>query len=563
MTQVSLEPNDQNHIDLVLQPIKTDTLITEAHIHEAISSSEYSHLYVQTSNVKNAIAELNNALKPLQANQSAKEIRYQVLERRDATISISIDKDEMSAFAEISTALGGKHLSAKAILNAAQKAGVARGFSKEELIKLAQKAAKEPSGSVVKGEIALGKNPINGKDAQIKPLVESAQSRILKPKKLDNGRVDMRDLGEIICVKVGDPLAKKVPLTEGKKGFKVTGIPLDPTPGEDIQLMSGDGTIISPKNDNVLESTLVGLPRIIDNGMEVDEIYKIGNVDVNSGHINFEGSVIIDGDVCEGMRVSAKGDITIGGFVESATLDAGGDITIQGGIIGRKQEVEGSKISDIKMSTTINAKGSVYAKYCQYTEINCNNLRIENQLMHSIIRVRDKLWVGLEEKANGKLIAGYISAGSSVHAGIVGATAGSSTFIIFETKIKIIQEQLSDVEQRLQVESDKMDELKNLSNKLKKLPKEKAKPEMLTKVISSYKHHANKMGKVLLEKEAVEQQLQDYMSGVYVEATEKLYHSVNLTVGDYHDRSKREYGPSRMRYNERKIHIEALVNTAC
>jgi len=561
VTQASLVTNKKNNIDLVLQPVKNDSQITEATIHELIESSEYKSLYVDNGNIKNAIAELNSVLKPLQANKSGREINYQVLERRDASITISIEKDEMSASAEISTALGGKHLTAKAILNSAQKSGVSKGFTKEQLLKLAHQAAKEPAGSIVKGEIAHGKDAINGKDSKIKLLVQSAQDRILRPKERDDGSVDMRDLGDIICVKVGDPLAKKIPLTDGITGFTVTGTPLPPVAGEDVTLQAGEGTTISPKNDQVLVSTLVGLPRFIDNGMEVDSVYRIKNVDVSTGNIKFEGSVIIDGDICEGMKVTATGDITIGGFVESATLEAGGDITIGSGIIGRKQDVEEMSIDDIQMSVCIRAKGKVFAKYSQYAEISCHSLRIENQMMHSIIDVEETLWLGTDEKANGKLIAGYIQAGQSVHAGIVGATAGSTTIVNFSKKVDIMKSQLEDIEARLKVDSDKTTELQSAVKKLKKLPTDKVNPEMLSKLISTYKFHANRMGEILNEKEAFEESLQTYMASVYVEATEKLYHGVQLIVGDFQDRTRREYGPTKMNYKERKIHFDPIVNT--
>jgi uncharacterized protein len=561
VTIACLEINKKDNIDLLLQPVKDDKLITEVSINELIENSEYTDLYVENGNIKNAIAELNSVLKPLQANQSGREIRYQILERRDAKISIEIEKDEMSATAEISTALGGKHLSAKAILHAAQKAGVTKGFSKEELVKLAQYAAKEPAGSIVKGKIALGKDPINGQDGNIKLLVESAQQRILKPKEKEDGSVDMRDLGDIICVRVGDPLAKKIPPTEGIKGFSVTGTPLEPVPGEDVTLNVGEGTTISPKNKDVLVSTRVGLPRVIDNGMEVDEVYKIKNVDVSTGHIQFEGSVIIDGDVCEGMKVIASGDISIAGFVESAYLESGGDITIGGGIIGKKQEVEDQKMTDIIMSVSIKAAGKVFAKYCQYADIACQDLRIENQMMHSIINVEEKLWLGTEDKANGKLIAGFISAGTSVHAGTVGATAGSTTIITFEKRLEEIQEKLTAIEEKLEVESNATNELKEASNKLKKLPKDKVNPEVLNKVMSTYKHHADRMGTLLNEKEFVEEEKNNYMASVFVEASERIYQSVQLIIGEFHDKTKREYGPSKMRYKERKIIIDPIVNS--
>jgi len=562
MTQFSLIANAKNNIDLLLAPIKDGNEVTEATILELIAKSEYTKLQTNTANIKNAIAELNDVLKPLQANQTGREVTYQVLERIDATISISIDSDEMGATAEISAAQGGKHLSAKAILGAAQEAGVKKGFSKEDLVKLARLAAKEEPTSQVTLQIASGKLAINGKDAVIKPLVESAQSRILRPKKREDGSVDMRDLGDIICVKVGDPIAKKIPLTSGKKGYTVTATPLVPEPGNDVSLVSGDGTAISSKDENVLVSQKVGLPKVIPNGMEVDEIYKIKNVNVASGNINFTGSVVIEGDVNEGMKVIASGDITIGGFVESAMIEAGGDVTITGGIIGRKHDIEKTKITEIKMSVSVNAKGNLYAKYCQYAQINCGkDIRIENQLLHSLINVQGDLKVGTEEKSNGTLIGGFIKAGLHVSAGIVGATAGSNTIVSFEHKIIKLKEELHDIESRLKFDKDKTAELKVASDKLKKLPKNKTNPDMLAKVVSTYQFHARRMGEILFEKEKHEATTQSYMESVCVEATEKLYHGVQIIVGDFNDRSRREYGPSRMIYKERKIHIEPIVNT--
>ena len=562
MTQLTLVANAKNNIDLHISPIKGGDEVTEATILELIAKSEYTKLRTNTANIKNAVAELNDVLKPLQDQQTGREITYTVLERIDATIVITIDNDEMGATAEITAAQGGKHLSAKAILTAAQEAGVKKGFSKEELVKLALLASKEEPNNQVTLQIATGRLAINGKDAEIKPLVESAQARILRPKKREDGSVDMRDLGDIVCVKVGDPLAEKVPPTPGKQGYTVTATPLSPEPGNDVDLISGEGTAISPKNENILVSKKVGLPKVIPNGMEVDEIYQIKDVNVASGNINFTGSVIIEGDVNEGMKVIASGDITIGGFVESALIESGGDVTISGGIIGRKHDIEAAKITDASMSVSVNAKGNLYAKYCQYAQINCGkDIRIENQLLHSAINVNGSLKVGSEDKSNGTLIGGSIKAGTHITAGVVGATAGSNTIVNFEHKINKFKEQMLDVEARLKIDKDKTAELKIASDKLKKLPKDKTNPEMLAKVISTYQFHAKRMGEILLEKEDLEKTIQTYMESVYIEATEKLYHGVQLIVGDFNDRSRREYGPSRIIYKERKVHIEPLVNT--
>jgi hypothetical protein len=51
------------------------------------------------------------------------------------------------------------------------------------------------------------------------------------------------------------------------------------------------------------------------------------------------------------------------------------------------------------------------------------------------------------------------------------------------------------------------------------------------------------------------------MSSVFIYASEKMYQGVKLIVGDFHDRTKRDYGPSKMIYKERKIIVEPVVNT--
>lgn len=561
MTTASLVSNDNNNIDLVLTPEKSSTPISELDIYDLIDSSEYGDLFLVTNNVKNAIAEMNDVLKSLPANQTGREIRYEVLQRIDATAKAKIENDEMQASIEITAAQGGAHLSAKAILDFAKEQGIVKGFIKEQLISLAQSAARaEPSAQVTK-IIAKGKPAQNGKDTKIKMLVESAQSRILKPQAREDGSVDMRNLGDIICVKAGDPLAQRIPFTMGIEGYTVTGKPLQPTPGEDCQLEVGEGTVLSPKNNNVLISTLVGLPKIINNGMTVEEVYKVNNVDIGSGHIRFEGNVIIEGDVKESMKVIASGDITVGGFVESATLQAGGDVIIQKGIIGKKQEVETNNVDDIKMSAFISAKGSIHATYCQYAELIAKtDITIENQLMHSIVTLGGKLWVGQEDKLNGKLIAGHISAGTSVHAGSIGASAGSNTFITFAKQVERFKQRIENVDLKIQDENAKTQELKGAADRLRQLPKERADKEMLAKVIKTYQYHASTLGDLHFEKEREEQALQLFMESVYVEGRERIYHGVEVRVGDFFERSRREYGPSKIFYRERKVIFDPIVN---
>ena len=82
----------------------------------------------------------------------------------------------------------------------------------------------------------------------------------------------------------------------------------------------------------------VGVPVALARGVRVDDVLCYDFVDATTGHIRFEGSVIVSGDVKDAMQIVATGDITVLGFVESATLQSDNEITVVKGVIGRKRD---------------------------------------------------------------------------------------------------------------------------------------------------------------------------------------------------------------------------------
>ncbi len=214
------------------------------------------------------------------------------------------------------------------------------------------------------------------------------------------------------------------------------------------------------------------------------------------------------------------------------------------------------------MSALLVAKGNIFAMYSQYAEINCEgNVRIENQLMHNIVKVTGHLWVGKEDKANGKLIGGYIHAGQYVSSGIIGATAGSKTIISFDKKVDHFKENIAEIEGRLQEESTKAQELQALAKKMKDLPKKSLTLKCLPKLFLPINITPKIWPESLEKKNWLSKSYKSTWPVFYVVGTERLYHGVEMRVGDFHERTKREYGPSKLIYSERKVHIEPLVNT--
>ena len=121
-------------------------------------------------------------------------------------------------------------------------------------------------------------------------------------------------------------------------------------------------------------------------------------------------------------------------------------------------------------------------------------------------------------------------------------------------------QRIKQIDHAIKTETDQSNELRVAATKLKSLPKEKAKPELLTKVAANYKYHIEKITELVFEKESLDEILQEYMNNVFVEANERVYHGVQVTIGEFQEKSLREYGPSRFKYKERKVHISPLVS---
>lgn len=71
--------------------------------------------------------------------------------------------------------------------------------------------------------------------------------------------------------------------------------------------------------------------------LAIESVYEIKeDVSLKTGNIDFNGTVIIRGDVPTGFSIKASGDILIDGLVEAAHIEAKGSVTIVKGIVGSR-----------------------------------------------------------------------------------------------------------------------------------------------------------------------------------------------------------------------------------
>lgn len=197
---------------------------------------------------------------------------------------------------------------------------------KEDII---DKILESPLATEKPVEIAKGKPPEPGKDATVQYLFK--QEFQTAPAINPNGKVDHKEILKIPYVEAGTELVKITPAVEGVPGTTVTNEIIKVKPPKDYTLKTDDTTCLDSSELTTIKATSNGYPIVEekDNTLtaSVSSSYNHeGNVDLSTGNLRFQGNIIIEGSITEGLAVMAGKDVQIKGEVNSAAVQSGGNI---------------------------------------------------------------------------------------------------------------------------------------------------------------------------------------------------------------------------------------------
>lgn len=388
----------------------------------------------------------------------------------DAVLSVDIIDFEMQATMTVQPpGPGGTDVSFDTIVSVLKSNGVVHGL-KEEVIQNFVDHPKYNEPIVV----AEGTKPENGKDAKIMYNFETDTSKVQLKEK--DGKVDFKEMNLIQNVVEGQVLAKKTPAEEGQDGRTVTGRSLPAKPGKDVKLEPGKNVNLSD-DGLVLTADTNGQVLLSMGKVNVEPVYIVpGDVNMKVGNITHLGTVIVKGNVDDGFKVKASGNIEVMGTVGKSELDAEGEIIVHQGITGKS---EGHIISG----------KTVWAKFIEnaVVEVGENVVATDGIINSKVDANKRIICMGRGKRA--KIVGGRARAAEEVLAETYGSTAGSETIIEagYDPKSK---EKLAELEER-KAEMDKEVEEYNLNirtlakqrKQKKRLPKEKEAylKELLTK----------------------------------------------------------------------------------
>lgn len=538
---------DGQTISLIAKPFREnpDHMISRSDIADELVEIKAINFYLFENAIDSALGIINS--KQADSNVEVKVQQFVIAERRDSTLLIKTEPDLMKTSITVIGAYGGASITGTVLIDALKENHIVKGIRKAQLQELLGRSKQLAPGEKLTMPVAFGRFPVHGTDTTFEPLVDDASQRILRPQSIDDGKVDMLDLGELITVKAGQAIMKLVPATTGCNGFNILGKEIAAIPGNDLAFDVGDGTAISEDDGNILVATKSGVPLRKPCGMQVDDALTLKGVNVTTGHIDFDGSILITGDVTPGMKVSATGNIVVSGFVELGELKAGGDIAVAKGIIGRQQEGK-------HLACYLQAAGKVTSKFAQFVEIDAGyDVSFSLHALHCIIRTKGELTVIDQIKRHGTLSGGYVEAGTSVKALNIGALAGVPTEIIAFTQYSALREQLNTAYQAVELEQAQMHKIKEAQLKLLKIPSSKRPPELVEKVKASIKLHKQRMAELNLAYQNLKQDYEEQLAQVSIAAVGRLFSGVSCQIEKEKLNVLQEHGPSVLVYKDRAL----------
>ncbi len=376
-------------------------------------------------------------------------------------LEIEISADKLKAFLIINNEINDLDLELKDIEKALTEENISYGIKRAK-IKEILNAANYPNKTL----IAEGKAPTPGKDGQLIYHFEEKKKQAGTLR--ENGTMDFHSLDLINNVRRGEKIVTKVEAEPGKPGISIEGEKIATPKLKTPKLPRSKNTV---KKDNSLYSAVDGQIVREFQKIVIKDVYTVnGDVDLSTGNINFVGSVKVNGNVKEGFKIEADGDIEIAGNAGACELKSTGNILIKKGFVGRNKG-------------TALAEGDFYAKFIENASVEANNVRVYEAIMHSDIKAKDSIKV---TEGKGLIVGGKITSRNLIEAKLIGSSLATKTLIEIgmmpevKKKLKEAKNQQEKIINNLNKVQKSIEMLESIKEKGIKLPADKE--ELLTKV---------------------------------------------------------------------------------
>lgn len=231
----------------------------------------------------------------------------------------------------------------------------------------------------------------------------------------ESGKADYWERAEKRAVGEGQLFAVLLLPQEGIPGRTLQGQEVSVAKPAVVRLRAGKGVRTQERGDRIEYFAAVsGRLQLKDGTVSVDEVYLIrGDAGLETGNITHTGSLVIQGDVKENVRIHCDGEILIKGLVEPADITCGSNLTVGGGIVGDGEH-------------RLEVAGEVQARYLNDVNLRCGgDVTIISQIDHSHVESSGKVLV-----VKGRIAGSTVKAFKGIRVGNAGASGARGTLLI-------------------------------------------------------------------------------------------------------------------------------------
>ena len=248
-----------------------------------------------------------------------------------------------------------------------------------------------------------------GTDGYVEYLFDT--DPVARPRTNEDGSVDFHALNSVRACKEGQVLARLHKEVPGQPGKNVFGEIMMANSVKSASIRHSKGSTLS--EDGVLTSDTNGHVSLTDGMVFVSSVLELANVDVSTGDIEYDGNLLVQGNITTGYKVNVTGDVEVRGVIEAAQINAGGQVTVAKGINGMEKG-------------SIKAGHSVIAKYINSAEVESGGMIHSELVLNSKISAKDSIVV---EGRKGFITGGTARAGSKIEAKTIGSDMGGTTSV--------------------------------------------------------------------------------------------------------------------------------------
>lgn len=379
-------------------------------------------------------------------------LKLRIVPYRDAKARVVVSVDKMEASLILQSGLGsGERLSSSIIKKALNDVNLLDSIPDSKIAEIIADASKKTEETEYL--ILEGMPPI------------AADSYKL------NWAVAFKQGSNTATVEKGDLILTAELLTAGENGKDVFGHTISPKNAYPVELPAHDESVSKKQENNITKfyAESSGELTRIDNKLAISSLKSIqGDIDDKIGDITFPGNLVITGDIKDGRKIKANGELTITGNAELALIYSETSVKLQGGINGKGRG-------------TVWAKNTATMNFAENARIfSGSDIKVANYCFKCLIKTNGIISL---DGSPGVLLGGSIHAAKGAYVKDLGAEKTIRTIISFgqdyliQDEIEVREKEVEENNRRLvQIDEalnagDDQNDIENLRNEKVKLIK--------------------------------------------------------------------------------------------